>query len=257
MNYSCINFSLDIHSPVSQVSLAVKKGETNKKLRISLIENGKPFKLTEDCAVVFSGIKSDGTILYNECIIKNNVIEYILTEQTTKIEGIVACEILVYGGDSQVLYTPSFSLVVYSPAYDIDDVLTSTNEYTALISAMSRLETAIDEAEEALAVAKKLMPRKIYVTLLASAWSETDKDGVYTQKIEVKNATENTQIEFNLSDEQIQKFANEGYSFNVINELGTITVSVFGERPIEDYSLQATATEVFFEEAEEEVINDV
>ena len=148
MNYSCINFSLDIHSPVSQVSLAVKKGETNKKLRISLIENGKPFKLTKDCAVVFSGIKPDGTILYNECIIKNNVIEYIPTEQTTKIEGIVDCEILVYGGDSQVLYTASFSIVVYSPAYDIDDVLTSTNEYTALISAMSRLEKAIEEAEK-------------------------------------------------------------------------------------------------------------
>ena len=84
MNYSNFYFNLDIHSPISQISLSVKKGETNKKLNIVLTENGQPYKLEQDCAVVFSGRKADGTVLYNECIIKDNVIEYVLTEQTTK-----------------------------------------------------------------------------------------------------------------------------------------------------------------------------
>ena len=148
MNYSNFYFNLDIHSPISQISFSVKKGETSKKLNIVLTENGQPYKLAQDCAVVFSGRKEDGTIIYNDCAIKSNTIEYILTPQTTIVEGIVNCEILVYGRNSQLLYSPSFSIVVYSPTYDIDKVLPSTDEFTALTQAMGTLETLIDQAKD-------------------------------------------------------------------------------------------------------------
>lgn len=148
MNYSNFYFNLDIHSPISQVSLSVKKGETNKKLNIVLTENGQPYKLEQDCAVVFSGKKADGTIIYNDCAIKNNKIEYILTPQTTIAEGIVECEVLVYGGNSQVLFSPRFSLVIYEASFNINKDVESTNEFLALTQTMARAEAAIKQAQE-------------------------------------------------------------------------------------------------------------
>lgn len=155
MNYSNFYFNLDIHSPISQVSLSVKKGETNKKLNIVLTENGQPYKLEQDCAVVFSGKKADGTIIYNDCAIKNNKIEYILTPQTTIAEGIVECEVLVYGGNSQVLFSPRFSLVIYEASFNINKDVESTNEFLALTQTMARAEAAIKQAQETDAVLRE------------------------------------------------------------------------------------------------------
>lgn len=252
MNYSISYFTLDINDAVSQVSLRVKKIDTNKKLKVLLTENGRPFKIGEGCTVVFSGRKADGTVIYNDCEVKNNTIEYVLSPQVLAAGGIVECEFLVYGGDSQVTCSSKFLIEVYETTYDIDHIVESTNEFSALTKAMSRLETATDEAEEALEVAKKSIPRKITVTLYASAWADTDADGIYTQEIVVSNATENTQVDLTPSEEQMAIFANKDLTFIVANESGKIIVSAIGDRPTNDYTMQATATEVIYESTTEE-----
>lgn len=252
MNYSNHYFSLDIHEVVSQVSLSVKRGDTSRKLNIALTENGHPYEIGADCAVVFSGKKADGTILYNECLVKNNAIEYVLTPQTTSAVGMVECEILIYGPDSRVLYNPCFSIVVYTPSFNSDDVVESTDEFSALTQIMSRLETAIDEAEAAIKLANKSRPRKVNVTLLASAWADTDKGRIYTQEIAINNVTENTQVDLTPSDEQMDIFSDKDLAFVVTNEARHIIVSAIGEKPTNDYTMQATVTEVVFEQSAQE-----
>lgn len=192
MNYSNHYFSLDIHEVVSQVSLSVKRGDTSRKLNIVLTENGYPYEIGADCAVVFSGKKADGTILYNECLVKNNVIEYALTPQTTSAVGIVECEILVYGLNSQVLYNPCFSIVVYSPSFNSDDV-ESTDEFSALTQAMGTLGTLIDQAEDIIGSAESDVNEKIATAkreLIGTVDDEAGANTVYGAKVYAKDSSQ-------------------------------------------------------------------
>ena len=88
-------------------------------------------------------------MLYNDCIVKDNVVEYQLTTQTIALAGIVECELLVYGEDSSTpIHSPSFTLVNYEPVFDGGEAIESTNEFTALTQAMGTLKTLIDQAED-------------------------------------------------------------------------------------------------------------
>lgn len=147
MKHSKVTFNLDLGDIISDISIPIKK--TAKVLNIILMENGQPYEIEPDCKVVFYAKKPDGAVLYNDCIVKDNVVEYQLTTQTIALAGIVECELLVYGKDSSTpIHSPSFSLVNYEPVFDGGEAIESTNEFTALTQAMGTLETLIDQAED-------------------------------------------------------------------------------------------------------------
>ena len=147
MKHSKVTFNLDLGDIISGISIPIKK--TAKVLNIILMENGQPYEIEKDCKVVFYAKKPDGDVLYNDCIVKDNVVEYQLTTQTIALAGIVECELLVYGEDSSTpIHSPSFSLVNYEPVFDGGEAIESTNEFTALTQAMGTLETLIDQAKE-------------------------------------------------------------------------------------------------------------
>lgn len=131
MKDSHYRISLDIHSTQSQVSLPVKQGDTSRKVLISLCEGGKPYQIEEDCLAVFSAKKPDKNIIENNCIIADNVIEYTFTEQTTSVSGMLNCEIKLYGGDSGLITSPRFTVIVDSRAVS-DEEVESYSEYLAL-----------------------------------------------------------------------------------------------------------------------------
>ena len=131
MKDSHYRVSLDIHSTQSQVSLPVKQGDTSRKVFISLCEGGKPYHIDEDCYAVFSARKPDGTLIENYCIIAGNVIEYTFTEQTTAVGGMLNCEIKLYGGDSGLITSPRFTIIVDTRVVS-DAEVESYSEYLAL-----------------------------------------------------------------------------------------------------------------------------
>lgn len=147
MKHSRVTFNLDLGDIISDISIPIKK--TAKVLNIILMENGQPYEIEPDCKVVFYAKKPDGAVLYNDCIVKDNVVEYQLTTQTIALVGIVECELLVYGKDSSTpIHSPSFTLVNYEPVFDGGEAIESTNEFTALTQAMGTLETLIDQAKD-------------------------------------------------------------------------------------------------------------
>lgn len=147
MNYVTHRISLDIHNTSSQVLLRVKGGETSRKLRITLRENGQPYQIADDCTAAFSAIKPDGNSLYNNCLIDGNTIVYTFTEQTTIAPGMMDCEIILSDGTGQSITSPRFSLLVGEGLFYGDEII-STPEATALDGLIERAKTAAENAEK-------------------------------------------------------------------------------------------------------------
>ena len=118
MNYTEHKITLDIHKTVSQVSLRVKKGDTGRRLLIHFAELGYPYHISEDCYAVFTALKPDGKVVFNDCSIVDCVIIYDFTEQTVAAVGMMDCEIILYGGNGKQLTSASFNIIVEDTVYD-------------------------------------------------------------------------------------------------------------------------------------------
>ena len=138
MNYSIYRFTLDIHRTKSQVSIPVLFRDTGIQFYISLTDGGKPYFIEDGCRAVFSAKKPDGATLFNDCIIEDNTrIRYDFTEQTTNCEGMMNCEIRLYGKDGNLLTTPAFVVVVDPRVVYDSEVLDSFPEATSLDNILS------------------------------------------------------------------------------------------------------------------------
>lgn len=142
MNYSIYRISLDIHKTASQLSFSARQGDTSRRLYISLVENGAPYVISQDCYAVFAARKPDGTVIFNDCTIQDNMIIYDMTEQTTALVGRCECEVSLYGRDGEMLSSPRFAYTVYASVGAEDGVI-STDEVTALRSLITEANGAI------------------------------------------------------------------------------------------------------------------
>ena len=154
MKSSYYRISLDIHNPTSQLSLPLKKGDKNRKLLISLMDNGVPYEITDGCYAIFTAKKQDGSVIVNDCTIKNNLISYHVTEQTSAVSGMVDCEVVLYKyiteDYSEKLTSPSFSIIVHDPVIEGQKV-TSTDEYNALVNLIAKGNELVTNVENKLA----------------------------------------------------------------------------------------------------------
>lgn len=81
------------------------------------------------------------------------------------------------------------------------------------------------------------------VTLPASEWVYVEEYR-YTQVVNIEGVTENSQVDLTPSAEQLIIFRNKDLTFVAENEDGVVTVSAIGQKPTNDYVIQATITEV-------------
>lgn len=91
-------------------------------------------------------------------------------------------------------------------------------------------------------VTKSAPIRLVYITLLASAW--VGGAGNFGQIVNVEGVTANSKVDLQPSAEQLIVFHNKDIAFTTENEDGVITVRVIGDKPTNDYTIQATITEV-------------
>ena len=149
MNYAVYNIALDIHKTGSQVALSMIRGENKRRVVISLMENGRPYKIADGCKAYFAATKPDGKFIYNDCEIdfENNLIIYNITSQTTAAMGEVKCQIELIGSDGGLLFTPTFSLVVANKLYNQEPILASSEEFKALTSYLADLQQKLANGE--------------------------------------------------------------------------------------------------------------
>ena len=147
MNHLVHKLTLDMHKSISQTSITVKKGDTKRKLYITLTENGKVYTVSNSCTAVFSATKYNNDILFNDCTIEDGIIVYEFTELTANIPGMMDCEIKLYGADNGLITSPQFSIIVEGVVNKDSDVMAS-DEYSALTSAISYVDTLKRDMED-------------------------------------------------------------------------------------------------------------
>lgn len=84
------------------------------------------------------------------------------------------------------------------------------------------------------------------VTLPADAWQGTASP--YSQVVEINGVTPNSKINLQLDAEQFSVLHQKDISFIAENEDGVVTILCLGQKPTNDYTLQATMTEVIVNE---------
>ena len=116
---------------------------------------------------------------------------------------------------------------------------TSTDSEYDSTSANAQSGIAVAQAiSEALAQTKKITS----VTLYANQW--VGAASPYSQVVTIAEATANSKIDLNPTVEQLNIFYNKDIAFVVGNNNGIITVYCIGQKPTNDYIMQATITEV-------------
>lgn len=80
------------------------------------------------------------------------------------------------------------------------------------------------------------------VSLPASAWEGSDR--LWHQVVTIEGTTECSQVDLTPSAEQLAIFHEKDIAFTTENEDGIVTVFAIGDKPSNDYTIQATITEV-------------
>lgn len=80
------------------------------------------------------------------------------------------------------------------------------------------------------------------VNIKASAW--VGDSSPYSQRVTIDGVTEYSQVDLTPSVEQLSIFHNKDLAFVTENDNGTVTVYAIGQKPENDYVIQATITEV-------------
>jgi hypothetical protein len=90
-----------------------------------------------------------------------------------------------------------------------------------------------------------ILPKPISVTLYANKWEQASDDRYY-QVVSVTNAiiTSNSKVDLQPSSEQLCTFHEKDLAFVTENEDGVVSVFCVGQVPTNDYTIQATVTEV-------------
>ena len=130
-----------MHEINSQISLSFKQGDTGRVLHITLTENGDLFNIPQDCVAVFTALKPDGKIIFNDCEISGNEITYSITAQTTAVVGKADCELRLYGAGNTLITSPHFTIFVHPTAYY--DQIESKDEVNTLTNLISEASTKL------------------------------------------------------------------------------------------------------------------
>ncbi len=84
--------------------------------------------------------------------------------------------------------------------------------------------------------------RVVNVALPANKW--VGSGNLYSQVVNIEGITERSQVDLTPSVEQLSVYYNKDLAFVTENEDGIVTVYSIGQKPTNDYTIQATVTEV-------------
>lgn len=90
---------------------------------------------------------------------------------------------------------------------------------------------------------KKALVKTVTISLPSSSWDEIG-DNQYSQIVNIDGVTEYSKVDLQPALEQLAIFHEKDVTFVTENDGGIITVYCIGQKPTNDYTMQATITEV-------------
>lgn len=166
--------------------------------------------------------------------------------------------VMLQGNESVFIIAPvDMSITAGSMVIDAQSLLIGKNGASEPINLElvygSSITGLVDPTDDSGAVNKgyvdtilrSLKPARIAnVTLNASDWEQGSEDSLFSQKVDIEGITEYSQVDLTPSVEQLAIFYNKDLAFVTENDNGVVTVYAIGQKPLNDYTIQATITEV-------------
>ena len=145
------NITLDVWHQTPEVVITAMQGEINSRfLEITITDKGSFFNITGKTVMVYM-TKPDGKMIFNSCSVvdaPNGKISVSLTSQMSIAPGVAKnFEIHVIGSDKSRLKISGICLKIKSTA-NPDEAIESTNEFTALIEALNRIDGSLEYVEQ-------------------------------------------------------------------------------------------------------------
>ena len=125
-------------------------------------------------------------------------------------------------------------------SYGNDVLSTATIHYNwacAMKYELAKIQKIVD-----LLYAKSLV-RTVTINLLSSDWV-SDNDNLHSQVVPIAGITQYSKVDLQPTAEQLTVFHEKDISFVAENDDGVVAVYCIGQKPANDYSIQATVTEV-------------
>ena len=85
--------------------------------------------------------------------------------------------------------------------------------------------------------------KRVKINLIAANWVK-ESDNRYSQKISIADITPYSKVDLQPTVEQLAVFYEKDIAFVTENNGGDVTVYCIGQKPLNDYTMQATITEV-------------
>lgn len=90
---------------------------------------------------------------------------------------------------------------------------------------------------------EKALVKTVTISLPSSAWVK-DSENQYSQIVDIAGVTQYSKVDLQPTPEQLTIFHEKDVTFVTENDGGTVTVYCIGQKPLNDYVMQATITEV-------------
>ena len=157
MQHANYRLSLDIQAGGSGAVLTAKRGDTGRRLFVTLTDGGRTYPLEPDCYPVLTARKPDGHLVFHKCTREGGRICCRLTEQLLAVPGEVACELRLYGPDGLLLTSAAFVLMVEDTVWGEGEVPESFDDFSALTALLGQNQTL---RQELLALKEELQQLK-------------------------------------------------------------------------------------------------
>lgn len=127
-------------------------------------------------------------------------------------------------------------------SYYIDGVVTGEG----LVKSNELIQSILGEISALRQEIQKAFKRRVMIDLPAANWEGSENR--YYQVVDIKNTTAQSQVDIQLTEEQLKTFREKEIAFVAENHGGDIYVFCIGQKPMNDYTIQATVTEVVDDE---------
>lgn len=253
------NYACTTGSKLSEVCPALEVGDV---ITFSIVTDGRKHIYLYQASLL---INNGDTITVTEKMLSSTIIVYGTYEQDADYDKPhTISSIQIEYGTEATGYTPyidvstcevdrngeRFPVAADGTVNGMTSVSPSMTVFADNINAVVEIEYNRDSNEVLKEVLKFIdqggatpaVARIVDIFLSADAWVE--KDEYYSQVVSVEGATSRSQVDLTPSVEQLAIFHDKDLAFVTENVGGVVTVYAIGQKPTNDYTMQATVTEV-------------
>ncbi|MDD3394171.1 MAG: BppU family phage baseplate upper protein [Anaerotignum sp.] len=136
---------IDVNQKIDNIVTAKQNDTASRFLDVSLYSNGVPINLTGHSVKIYFK-KPDNTEVFTEGEITDATAgrcQFELTTQTLAVYGDLKAEISIWNGDTEVLTTQTFTIIVFEMLRS-DNTVESTNEFGVLVTLFQSIQNSLD-----------------------------------------------------------------------------------------------------------------